>query len=471
MLSLKIGADDPRPLVEQIVVGISQEIDERHVRPGARIPSIRRFAEQYHVSRFTVVEAYDRLVAMGYLHSRRGSGFYAQAPQPTGEAWSVNAGAWDIEQLAWLTRHMSEATPDAIFPGGGWLPRDWHDQAAIRQGLNALARKNGGHLIDYGKPYGYLPLREHLCVLLGDIGINAQAPQILLTTAASQALDLLTRLMMKQGDTAFVDDPGYYNLFGILRFQGVQVIGVPRKPDGPDIDALERLAARHQPKIYFTQTAVQNPTGTTMTPHTAFRVLQVAERCNFTIVEDDVCSDLQRALTPRLATLDQLNRVIYVRSFTKTISASMRVGFVASRMDLIDRLADIKMLTSITSSELTERLIYQMLVDGHYRKHLARLWARLDEARHNVIRTFERIGVELFAEPADGLYVWVRFPGIEDSVALSDQAAREGIVLAPGQTFSPQLNQSPWMRFNVALSDNPRVHRWFERISTENNGC
>ena len=109
-----------------------------------------------------------------------------------------------------------------------------------------------------------------------------------------------------------------------------------------------------------------------------------------------------------------------------------------------------------------------MLIDGHYRKHLARVWARLDEARHNVIRTFERISVELFAEPADGLFVWVRFPGIEDSRALAERVAREGLVLAPGSTFSPQLDRSPWMRFNVALSDNSRVHRWFERISTEN---
>ena len=111
-----------------------------------------------------------------------------------------------------------------------------------------------------------------------------------------------------------------------------------------------------------------------------------------------------------------------------------------------------------------------MLVDGHYRKHLTRLRARLDEARHNVIRTFERIGAELFAEPTDGMYVWVRFPGIEDSLALSDRAAREGLVLAPGRTFGPQLDPSPWMRFNVALSDNPRVHRWIERISTESSG-
>ena len=128
------------------------------------------------------------------------------------------------------------------------------------------------------------------------------------------------------------------------------------------------------------------------------------------------------------------------------------------------------MLTSITSSEFTERLIYLVLVDGHYRKYLARLRTRLDEARFNVIRTFERIGVELFAEPADGMYVWARFPQIQDSLALAERAASEGFMLAPGAMFNPQLDLSPWMRFNVALCDDPRLQRWFERISTESNG-
>jgi DNA-binding transcriptional MocR family regulator len=310
-------------------------------------------------------------------------------------------------------------------------------------------------------------VREHLSVLLGDVGISVGPSQILLTTGASQALDFIIRLLLRPGDVALVDEPGYYNLFGMLRLQGVQVVGVPRNRDGPDIDALERLVALHQPKIYFVQTVMHNPTGTTMAPHIAFRVLQLAERCDFTLVEDDVFSDLQSDPTPRLATLDQLQRVIYVRSFSKTLSGSLRVGFIASQPGLIESLADIKMLTSITSSEFTERLIYLMLVDGHYRKYLARLRARLDEARFNTIRTFERIGIELFAEPADGMYLWARFPQIRDSLALAERVAREGLMLAPGTMFYPQLDLSPWIRFNVALCDNPRIQRWFERISTE----
>ncbi|MPZ11437.1 MAG: aminotransferase class I/II-fold pyridoxal phosphate-dependent enzyme [Kiloniellaceae bacterium] len=240
---------------------------------------------------------------------------------------------------------------------------------------------SGAYLIEYGNPSGYLPLREHLAVLLDEIGITAVPSQIVLTHGASQALDLVIRHLLAPGDAALVDDPGYYNLFGNLRLSNVQMLGVPRNPDGPDIDSLERLAAEHRPKVYFTQSVMQNPTGTDMSPHVSFKVLQIAERYGFYVVEDDIFGDLQVKTTPRLAALDQLRRVIYVRSFSKTLSGSLRVGLVACSHQLANDFAEIKMLTSITSSQVTERLIYLMLVDGHYRKYLGRLQQRLDDAR------------------------------------------------------------------------------------------
>ena len=192
-----------------------------------------------------------------------------------------------------------------------------------------LARKNGAYLLEYGHPFGYLPLREHLALMLAGLGITAHPGQILLTQGTSQALELVIRYLLKPGDAALVDDPGYYNMFGNLRLHGVEMLAVPRNPDGPDVAILEQLAAARRPKVYFTQSVMQNPTGTDMSPHVAFKVLQAAERHNFMIVEDDIFCDLQVKATPRLATLDQLNRVIYARSFSKTLSGSLRVGFVA----------------------------------------------------------------------------------------------------------------------------------------------
>jgi DNA-binding transcriptional MocR family regulator len=465
MLSLTVSHKSGQPLADQIVAGIKRQIDDRRLRPGTKLPSIRNFADTHSVSRFTVVEAYDRLVAMGYLQSRRGAGFYtATAPAaPDGSQQAGSDGHKRNEELVWLIRRLLEADENTLLAGGPWLPNSWLDEAGIRQSLNVLARKNGAYLLEYGHPFGYLPLREHLALMLAGLGVTAHPGQILLTQGTSQALELVTRYLLKPGDAALVDDPGYYNMFGNLRLQGVEMLAVPRNRDGPDVAILEKLAATHRPKVYVTQSVMQNPTGTDMSPHVAFKVLQAAERHNFMIVEDDIFCDLQVKTTPRLATLDQLSRVIYARSFSKTLSGSLRVGFVACARGIAEELADIKMLTSITTSQFTERLVYLMLIDGHYRKYLSRLHERLGEARLNVVRAFERLGMELLVEPADGMFVWARFPHVEDSLALAEASQREGIMLAPGTIFRPHLERSPWMRFNVTTCNDPRVQRWLQR--------
>jgi DNA-binding transcriptional MocR family regulator len=94
---------------------------------------------------------------------------------------------------------------------------------------------------------------------------------------------------------------------------------------------------------------------------------------------------------------------------------------------------------------------------------LSRLHERLGEARLNVVRAFERIGLELFAEPADGMFVWARFPHIDDSVMLAEASQRDGIMLAPGAVFRPHLERSAWMRFNVTVCDDKRVLNWLQR--------
>lgn len=462
MLSLAISHSTSQPLAEQIVAGIKRQIDDRHLRPGTKLPSIRTFAKDYNVSRFTVVDAYDRLVAMGYMQSRRGSGFYSMAA-PVAPSPDPSDNHKRNEELVWLIRRLLEADENTLLAGGPWLPNSWLDEAGIRQSLNVLARKNGAYLLEYGHPFGYLPLREYLAQMLATLGTAAHPGQILLTQGTSQALELVIRYLLKPGDAALVDDPGYYNMFGNLRLQGVKMLAVPRNRDGPDIAILEKLAAGHSPKVYFTQSVMQNPTGGDMSPHVAFKVLQAAERHNFMVVEDDIFCDLQVKATPRLATLDQLNRVIYARSFSKTLSGSLRVGFIACKQDIASELADIKMLTSITTSQFTERLIFLMLVDGHYRKYLSRLHERLGAARRHVMHVFERIGLELFVEPADGMFVWARFPHVEDSLALAENSKRDGIMLAPGAIFRPHLETSPWMRFNVAVCEDTRIQRWLQK--------
>ena len=105
------------------------------------------------------------------------------------------------------------------------------------------------------------------------------------------------RYMLKAGDTVFVEDPGYYNLYGLLKLQGVRLVGIPRLANGPDVDVMQSAVASGTPKLFFINTVFHNPTGTNVAPHVAFRLLQLAQQHDFTIVEDDIYADFQAVPT------------------------------------------------------------------------------------------------------------------------------------------------------------------------------
>lgn len=463
MQQVSLSTDSGVPLVDQIVTAIRGQIDDRLLRPGARLAAIRQFAERHGVSRFTVVEAYDRLVAQGYVQSRRGSGFYVASrslPEAAPESPPLEAGAYDA---AWLMRQALDAGAEGLRASAGWLPHSWLDEEGLRRQMRAILRSGESNLCDYGRPQGYLPLRQYLPVKLAESGIAARASQIVLTLGATQGLDLAVHHFVRRGDVVLVDDPGYFSLFGLLRLHGARLIGVPWTPDGPDTAELERLAAAHKPKVYFTQSVLHNPTGACLSPANAYRILQCAERHDFHIVEDDTYGDFHPASTTRLAALDHLDRVVYINSFSKTLSGNLRVGFVAARPDIAEALTDIKVLTSLSTPATAEELVFRMLTEGHYRKFVERVRTRLGEASDRALRMLDKVGLTPFIAPQGGVFIWARIPGREDAVALSAAAAKQGIILAPGTLFRPQGQASPMIRLNVVYASDVRLERFLRQ--------
>jgi DNA-binding transcriptional MocR family regulator len=296
------------------------------------------------------------------------------------------------------------------------------------------------------------------------VGIEADVSNIVVTNGASQALDLVVRFMLKPGDTVFVEDPGYYNLFGLLKLQGVRIVGVPRLANGPDVDVAEHLLKTIKPKLFFINTVFHNPTATNIAPQVAFKVLQLAQQHDFTIVEDDIYADFQAAPTQRLASLDQLDHVIYVGGLSKTLSSSLRIGYLAARRDLIKDLVDVKVLTSLGGSRYSECVVAALLERGTYRKYLERLRRRIRDALSTAVLHLEENGWEVFDEPSGGNFVWTRVPGIEDSMVLVDHALKFGITLAPGSYYRPNGEVSPWVRINTAHAGDPRAIRFFEHM-------
>jgi len=443
------------PLVLQVVEGFRQLVDEGSLRAGAKLPSIRQFAHSHGISVYTVVDAYDRLVAQGYAVSRPHSGFFVRRRADPVHTEHAPAGQYSFDSL-WYMQRIFENRALRLKPGCGWLPGDWLFSEGVRRSLRALAAEDTD-LGGYGEPKGYLPLRQLVRDLLAEHEVVASAEQVLLTQGSTQGMDLVARHLVHAGDTVLVDDPGYANQLSALRFLGARLVGAPRTPQGYDLDALEARVREHRPKVFFTQPRLQSPTASTAQVGHLYRLLQLAEKYDFVVVENDIYADLDPEPRPSLASLDQSGRVVYVSSFSKTISPNIRVGYLAAQPDLLEELGRLKMISGLTSSEFTERLAYGTLLDGRWRKHTKTLRDRLAVAQQRVASELLDLGFELFAEPKAGMLLWARHPHITDAAELAYKAAQQDILLGPGHLFTIELQPSPWQRFNVAHSQDPAL--------------
>ncbi|MBV2143366.1 PLP-dependent aminotransferase family protein [Falsochrobactrum sp. TDYN1] len=444
---------------QALMDAVRTRIANRALEPGDRLPSVRRFAETMNVSPSTVVEAYGRLEAEGIIRARRGSGFYVTGADlpPMALAGMGPSRERDVDPF-WVSRQSLDADASVLKPGCGWLPADWMPTAALRKGLRALSRGDDTLLSDYGSTRGSLALRRLLLSRFADEGISATAEQIVLTASGTQAIDLICRLLLRPGDTVLVDDPCYFNFQALLRAHQVRITGVPFTPTGPDISAFEQALIAENPRLYITNSALHNPTGASLSPQTAHRVLSAAAAHGLTIVEDDIFTDFEPALSPRLAILDGLNRVIRIGSFSKTLSASVRCGYIAARPDWIERLVDLQVATSFGGpSPVAAELIANVLAGGSYRKHMEEVRQRLTRARKTAAARLAQMDIVPWIVPRGGFYLWCRLPEGHDSSVIARRCVEENVVLAPGNVFSISQSAASFVRFNIAQLLDERV--------------
>ncbi len=454
-LNLERGRTATRTLVEQIVEAVQGAITQRVLRAGDLLPSIRTLAREHVLSAFTVAEAYQRLVSLDLIVSRRGSG-YRVADGLTPALAPTSGWAAPSLSAAWLLSDVFADHSVPIKAGCGWIPNEWINESGLQHAFRVMSRLPGPRLGGYGHPFGMASLREHIAAALRRYSVPADASNVLLTQGATQAMDLVVRTLLRPGDTVLVEDPCYCNLLQILQLAGLNVIGVTRTVDGLDLDQLEQVITRARPKAIFINTVLQNPSGSSLSLAAAFRVVQLADRHGLWVIEDDIYRDLAPVGSPCLAAMEGLNRVIYISGFSKTITPTLRVGYLAAHRDVLADLARTKMAVGLTSSDIAERLVANILIEGHYERHVGFLTEKLHRAHERVVASMLAVGMQVFHQPRAGLFLWARLPIDPGHTAqVTTRALQHGIWLAPGSYFRPADQPSDWFRFNVATSDVP----------------
>ena len=443
--------------IDAVMASIRSGIASRSYLPGMRLPSVRAQAKALQVSVSTVVQAYERLAAQGMIVARPGSGFYVAGPvAPLTLAQIGPRLDREIDPL-WISRQSLELGASALKPGCGWLPASWMFEAGMRRAMRAAARAHAGALADYAAPLGLPALREALARRMAATGIAADAGQIMLTESGTHAIDLICRFLLEPGATVLVDDPCYFNFHALLKAHRARPVGIPYTANGPDLPAFEAALREHSPRLYITNSAIHNPTGATLSPVTAHRLLKLADDSDLVIVEDDIFADFEVTPAPRLAALDGLARVVHIGSFSKTISASLRCGYIAARADWIDSLADLKIATGFGGPGLAAQILLGALTDGGYRKHIEATRLRLTRAMDATMGRLETMGITPWLVPRAGMFLWCRLPDGVQAAAIARACLAHRVMLAPGNAFSQAPDAGRFMRFNVAQCLDERV--------------
>jgi DNA-binding transcriptional MocR family regulator len=352
---------------------------------------------------------------------------------------------------------MFQAQGGLPAPGMGTLPEDWLDAALLQRALRRVcgAEAAAGWL-RYGDPAGDITLRTALVRRLADLGIPAEAGQVVTTVGATHGLDIVSRTLLQPGDAVLVDEPGWAVEFARLTRMGMRLLPVPRGPDGPDLVVMEALLKAHRPRLYVTVSVLHNPTGCSLPPAAAHRVLRLAEEHDLTVVEDDTYAYLAPPHATRMAQLDGLRRTVHVSGFSKILTPQWRVGFIAAPPALAERFIDTKLLGTLTTAGPLEQALAWCLDQGALRRHAERVTARLDAARARTERLARDSGCR-FVTPPQGLFGWVD-TGV-DTDRLAQRLLDEGWLIAPGSLFHATPRPSSLMRVNFATGQDARFWR------------
>jgi len=454
-MELRIDRQAMVPVVQQIVDALVCAIRCNQMMPGARLPSVRAIARINMLSESCVLQACERLVAQGALEPLQRTGYIVAAPAPA-----------VLDDAGWIGDAEYDPCRSScdLQLGAGSLPESWRESDDLAYAIREVSRTDMAGLFNYSSGLGLPRLRQQVLKCLKPLDIHVDESRILTTAGASQGLDLIVRALLKPGDCVVVENPGYPVLFALLRLHGVSLLQVPRTPLGPDLAALETLFVEHRPRAFFINSFHHNPTGTSLAPEVAKQLLQLATEHDVRVIEDDVYADLHSVCGKRLAALD--DNVIYVGSYSKTLTSALRVGFIVATAETIERLAEVKMITSMGVSRFCESVLACLLANGAYRKLVQRQRQRLNNDRLALLQLLEDAEWEVFGKPVGGLFIWAR-SRMADCAQVRAQARRCGVLLSSTTAFCPDGADSGWQRINVACAGDPRARAFFQATTPD----
>lgn len=473
------------PLYTQIAAQMRQMMQHGALNIGDRLPPNRELAQMLGVNRSTVATAYDELLADGLIAALVGSGTYVAAvpailrPQPEANA-SVAPVPPRLAPLNWETvlpelkvneflasREALRRKDSLVFthalPAAELFPLD-----EFRRSVERVLRRDGRVLLQYGASGGYEGLQQYLQQQMALVGIRAEPEEMLLTSGCQQALDLLRQTLLQPGDEVIVENPTYPGALSLFCQPQYKCIGVPVDTHGLNLDALEDVLRRRNPKLIYIVPTFHNPTGVTMDLAARRRLLELAAQYRVPIVEDEIYRDLryEGAALPSLKALDQYGVVIYLNSFSKVSFPGLRVGWVVAPRLLIEHLQALRQRTDMHGNLLAQAALADFARQGLLNKHLQRCRRNYVQRRDVLLASLRKHfpPASTWTEPEGGLAVWVRLPEGVNAEMLLAQAQLQNIYFTPGSRFYVCGARANTLRLSFTMVTATQIEEGIKRL-------
>ena len=466
-ISFKKGAEQ-RPLYQQLESEIIQLICRGVLKPGQVLPSSRELAQSLQLNRKTVVATYDELSAQGWVETRDRSGVYVSRHLPDNSDRTINENSEKLIRsqrpgFPLIIKHAS-AKPKITDPNldidvpGTPIPLYRIDDgfpdpriAPIEQLVREYRRFGKGHLTNrflmYGPEQGSYRLRVELAKFLNRTrGLQVTEKEILITKGTQMAIYLTAQLLISPGDTVFVPEPGFMDANEAFKVAGANLVFIPVDKEGMDVDRIEQLCRKKAPRMIYVIPHHHRPTTVTLSAERRMRLMNLAARYGFALLEDDYDFDYHFTSDPLfpLASFDTAGHIIYVGSFCKSIAPGIRIGFMVAPEMVINEATAIRKLVDRQGERLMEEAIAELLSTGEISRHLKKSHKIYHERLGNACRLLrEQLGEYLtFDRPNGGLAIWAAYRKGISAGTVAVNAGKLGLNLSDGNNYFCQPNIS-----------------------------
>jgi GntR family transcriptional regulator/MocR family aminotransferase len=452
------------PLYRQLESEIIQLICRGVLKPGQALPSSRELAQSLKLNRKTVVATYEELDAQGWVEARDRSGVYVSCDLPDTAARAVNQKMMRSAQPGYSLIKRPSMVATRTDPGmeingvvtpaplykiddGFPDPRIAPIEELVREYRRFGKSRMANRLLMYGPEQGSYRLRVELANFLNRTrGMQVTEREILVTKGTQMAIYLATQLLIRPGDTVFVPEPGYMDANQTFKMAGANMVFIPVDKEGMDIDRIERLCKKKAPKMIYIIPHHHRPTTVTLSAERRMRLMNLARKYGFALLEDDYDFDYHFTSNPLLplASLDTGRHIIYVGSFCKSISPGIRIGFMVAPEVVVNEAAALRKLIDRQGEQLLEEATAELLSNGDIARHIKKSYKVYKARLENACRLLrEELDEYLtFERPGGGLAIWATYRKGISAKAVAVNAGKLGLKINDGRGYFFQSNIS-----------------------------